>query len=170
MITGPDSRFVLSCVSKRQAAVSHSTPEAEIVALEHVLRIMLLPSTVLWDHLLKSRVATQLCEDNQACFQVCKTGLNPTMHHLERTHQCNVRWVHERYIAADFQLLKIDTHAQAADIFTKPFTDASYWTVVMSMVHIVDVKTYWNMQSSGGGGSMQFLFPRATLGRCQLMC
>eukprot|EP00969_Alexandrium_andersonii_P065221 2872285-Alexandrium_andersonii.AAC.1 len=43
-MTGPDTRFPLTFVSQKQKAVSHSTPEARIVAMDHVLRTMLLPS------------------------------------------------------------------------------------------------------------------------------
>eukprot|EP00969_Alexandrium_andersonii_P362416 15459646-Alexandrium_andersonii.AAC.1 len=34
---GPDARFPLTFVSQKQKSVSHSTPEAEIVAMGHVL-------------------------------------------------------------------------------------------------------------------------------------
>ena len=144
-------------MSKKQSAVSHSTPEAEIVALDHVVRIMLLPAMTLWDTILRRPVVAQVCEDNQACYQVCKTGLNPTMRHLERTHKCNIRWLHERYKEEEYELLKIDTHAQAADIFTKPFVDPAYWTAVKSMIFVVDVKKYWEKRLIGGGTAISLL-------------
>ena len=44
MIAGPDARFLVSTVSKRHMAVSHSTLEADIVvALGHMVRTMVTP-------------------------------------------------------------------------------------------------------------------------------
>eukprot|EP00969_Alexandrium_andersonii_P327775 14484937-Alexandrium_andersonii.AAC.1 len=78
-------------------------PEAEIVAMDHVLRTMLLPSLTLRETLLGRRVAAYVCEDNQACFQIAKSGANPTMRHLERTHRCDVQWLREIYLDGGFE-------------------------------------------------------------------
>ena len=51
MSVGPDTRFILSTVSKCQTAVSHSTPEADLVALYHVVRTMLIPGERLVEHI-----------------------------------------------------------------------------------------------------------------------
>eukprot|EP00969_Alexandrium_andersonii_P290197 12826678-Alexandrium_andersonii.AAC.1 len=59
---------------------------------------MLLPSLTLWETLLGRKVAAYVCEGSQACFQMTKSGANPTMRHLERTHRCDVQWIHERYL------------------------------------------------------------------------
>ena len=53
-------------------------------------------------------------------IQVCKTGRNPTMRHIERTHKMCVSWLHEMLTAKEFELLYEVTANQAADIFTKP--------------------------------------------------
>eukprot|EP00969_Alexandrium_andersonii_P257417 11380407-Alexandrium_andersonii.AAC.1 len=66
---GPDARSVLSTASKKQTAVSHSTPEAEIVALDHTLRTLAIPASMLWDRILGREVTVTLGEDNQACIQ-----------------------------------------------------------------------------------------------------
>jgi hypothetical protein len=47
-LKGPRTFVPLSAVSKRQSCVSHSTPEAEIVAADHCLRTEALPATSLW--------------------------------------------------------------------------------------------------------------------------
>eukprot|EP00969_Alexandrium_andersonii_P355267 15443994-Alexandrium_andersonii.AAC.1 len=78
-MTGPDTRFPLTSVSQKQKFVSHSAPEAEILAMDHVLRTTLLPSFTSWETLLSRKVATYVREDNQACFQMAKSGANPTM-------------------------------------------------------------------------------------------
>ena len=48
-VQGPDTRFMLSAISKKQSCVSHSTPEAEIVAADYALRVEGLPILTLWD-------------------------------------------------------------------------------------------------------------------------
>eukprot|EP00969_Alexandrium_andersonii_P235206 10384545-Alexandrium_andersonii.AAC.1 len=97
-MTGPDAGFPLAFVSQKQTSVSHSTPEAESVAMDHALRTMLLPSLTLRETFLGRKVAAYVCEDNQDCSQIATSGANPTMRHLERTHQCDVQWKHERYL------------------------------------------------------------------------
>ena len=52
---GPDTVFPLQAVSKRPTAVSHSTPEAEIVATDHCVQRVALPALDLWDCLLERR-------------------------------------------------------------------------------------------------------------------
>ena len=52
MMCGPSTRYMLSALSKRQTAVSHSTPEAEIIAAALALRTEALPQmTILLDWL-----------------------------------------------------------------------------------------------------------------------
>ena len=51
-IRGPNSCFPIAGVSKRQSCVSHSTPEAEAVAMDFGLRHTGLPSLELWERLL----------------------------------------------------------------------------------------------------------------------
>ncbi|MFM7983728.1 MAG: hypothetical protein ACKPKO_30835, partial [Candidatus Fonsibacter sp.] len=48
VIRGPNTSFPISAGSKRQSCVSHSTPEAEIVAADFRLRTDGLPSLSLW--------------------------------------------------------------------------------------------------------------------------
>ena len=59
--------------SKKQTAVSHSTPEAEIVAIDHALRTVGLPALQLWDILFQRTKTLYVHEDNAACIQVMKT-------------------------------------------------------------------------------------------------
>eukprot|EP00969_Alexandrium_andersonii_P089811 3965961-Alexandrium_andersonii.AAC.1 len=62
--------LIVSCLSKIQSSVSHSTPEAEIVALDQVVRTMAFPARDLWEAILKRTVAPTLEEDNAACVTV----------------------------------------------------------------------------------------------------
>jgi len=139
-ISGPDTKFPLQDQSKKQTAVSHSTPEAEIVAIDHALRTVGLPALQLWDVLLQRPTKLQLHEDNAACIRVMETGRNPTMRHLGRTHRIDVAWTAERIQGPDVELIKTDTKIMAADIHTKPFPDAlrSDWERDLRLINIVD--------------------------------
>ena len=95
LVSGPDTSFVISALSKRQSVVSHSTPEAEIVAADYVVRTAVLPAFGMWELVLARPVHAVLFEDNSACVQVCRTGHNPTMRVLQRTHKVSVAWLHE---------------------------------------------------------------------------
>ena len=48
-IEGWGTSFPISAVCKKQTAVSHSTPEAEIVAAAYTLRHQGMPGIVFWD-------------------------------------------------------------------------------------------------------------------------
>ena len=94
---GPHTCYPLSGISKRQGCVSHSTPEAEMVAATFALRQCGLPAMLLWDSIRRPSDA-QLAghshvgapqkhlhaplyvhEDNQAMLACVRTGRNPTM-------------------------------------------------------------------------------------------
>ena len=125
-IRGPRTRFPIAAVSKRQGCVSHSTPEAELVALDHGLRSVALPAMEIWSIVMP---APQLVchEDNDVAIRACRTGKNPTMRYLGRTHGISVAWLHERYVAKDYQLVYEPSHSMAADVFTKSFSNPEAW-------------------------------------------
>merc|ERR1712035_231823 len=76
--SGPHTQFPIAAVSKRQGSVSHSTPESELVALDHGLRHVALPAAELWAKFLPcSKVIAH--EDNAVAIRVCETGKNQTM-------------------------------------------------------------------------------------------
>ena len=158
---GPNTSFVVGTVSKQQAAVSHSTPEAEIVALDHVLRTVAIPADVLWSKLLGKEMRPMLKEDNEACRIVVQTGNNPQMRHVERTHRVDIRWIHEQYSRKLYGLERVDTTAQAADIFTKPFSEKAKWDHACKSIQVArqaDFFVHYKLAgnatgalSSGGG-------------------
>ena len=73
-----------------KGCVSHSTPEAEIVAADTALRTLGIPALSLWKVL--ANVFPQLLfhDDNQGMIGVVRSGRNPTMRHLERTHGISI--------------------------------------------------------------------------------
>ena len=78
-LTGPNSFFPLNAISKKQSCVSHSAPEAEIVAADLAIRTEGLPAFQLWDMVLERPTKLVLQEDNQATTQIQKTQKNPTL-------------------------------------------------------------------------------------------
>ena len=119
--------FPLCGLSKKQTCVSHSTPEAEIVAAELATRSEGLPGLDLWTFLLNRKVELLFCEDNQASIVIIETGKSPNLRHLGRTHKVDLAWLHETFSDAGFNLGYIKTTDQAADIFTKAFTAPDKW-------------------------------------------
>ena len=70
VILGPNSYFPLAATSKKQTAVSHSTPEAEIVAADLAVRTEGIPAVELWKVLLARTMRIIFHEDNQAMLCV----------------------------------------------------------------------------------------------------
>jgi hypothetical protein len=137
-LTGPNSFYPLNATSKKQTCVSHSTPEAEIVAANAAVRTEGLPALQLWETVLGRPVDLILLEDNTATMQVLKTGKNPTMRHLSRTHRVNFSWLSEVFRKCDqVHIAYCNTNEQAADLLTKGFTNPLVWERVRSLIGIV---------------------------------
>ena len=135
-IRGPATCYPLNGISKRQGCVSHSTPEAEIVAADFALRSSGLPALDLWKVICMSPIVLTFHEDNQAMIRVCETGRNPTMRHLGRTHHVSVDWLHERCASEDVNLIPETTDRQSADIYTKAFVNPDTWRHATELINI----------------------------------
>ena len=85
--------------------MSHSTPEAEIVAADLSLRHCGLPSFALWHTLLPHKPKLIFHEDSQAMIRVMETGRNPAMRYLSRTHRVSVAWLHETFSSEEIKLV-----------------------------------------------------------------
>ena len=141
-ISGPNTWYPLAAISKKQTCVSHSTPEAEIVAMDLALRAEGLPAQDLWDVLLQRKVFLTFEEDNTAAIAVVKTGKNPTMRHLDRTHGVCEAWLREHLATRpeEVNLVYCESAKMAADILTKGFTDQVKWQHATSLVGLVGHK------------------------------
>jgi hypothetical protein len=124
-IAGSKTKFPILGFSKKQTAVSHSTPEAEIVAAAFGLRTEGMPVLDFLGAISDKPVALRFFEDNQAMIRVCESGRNPTMRHLGCTHGVSVAWLSERVQMPDIQLSYCQTADMVADIYTKAFADAT---------------------------------------------
>ena len=82
MAFGSRTRFPLAGGSKRQGCVSHSTPEAEIIAADYALRIHAIPIISLWKTLVQQDPRIVFHDDNQGMIAIIRSGQNPTMRPL----------------------------------------------------------------------------------------
>ena len=133
-LSGSHTRFPLVGVAKRQNCVSHSTPEAEIVAFAYGIRMEGLPSMDLWKQILKYDLPLRFHEDNTATIRIVETGRSNNLRHLQRTHRVNFSWFAECRKRGLFTIQYCDTKSQAADIFTKSSHDANTWKHLLKLI------------------------------------
>ena len=127
----------LQGISKRQSCVSHSTPEAEIVAADHAIRTEALPALQLWERIAKRDMKPTLMEDNKAAIIVITSGKNPNMRHMSRTHRINLAFLTEVVSNKHVIMRHAATDYQCADVFTKRFPSKLKWDpVVENIAHI----------------------------------
>ena len=124
-LQGPNTRFLVSGSSKRQGCVSLSTPEAEIVAADVAMRAMGMPAFRLMERVLGKEPKFVFFDDNKAMITVVRSGKNPTMRHLERSHGVAVTWMHDMF-ERGYMYLAYEVR-MAADIYTKDFSDSRKW-------------------------------------------
>ena len=137
-IQGKCTRFPLAGGSKRQGCVSHSTPEAEIVAADVTLRTMGLPALSIWETLTESSPKLLFHDDNQGMIGVVRSGRNPTTRHLERTHGISIASLHEHFSKDHFVLMYEITAKMAADIHTKGFTNPLDWKKACMLINLLE--------------------------------
>ena len=109
---------------RRQTAVSHSSTESELVSADHGLKSIGLPALDLWELLLgrdPGHLGLKMFQDNDACCRVCRSGKNPNMPHIGRTHRISIAWLHEQLQSNNVKMYRADSELMSADIFTKPF-------------------------------------------------
>ena len=101
--------------------VSHSTPEAELVAFDFALRLPGLPALDLWSKLLPNCNKLHGHEDNQAMLRILETGKDPTMRYLGRAHGIRVAWLHEVHVGGAVNTKYTTIDKMAAGVHTKTF-------------------------------------------------
>ena len=76
--------------------------------------------------------------DNSASISVAKTGKNPTMRHMGRTHGVSLSWLTDEIKQGRLDLGYIKTDRMAADIFTKfyPKAKKETWKKMCMLVSI----------------------------------
>ena len=116
---------------------SNSTVEAEIVAAYHAVRATGIPLLDSWEHIMGRKPDVYLFEDNQATLRIIQTGKYPTLRHVRRMHGVSISWLHDAFNAGHFKVFDCDTNYQAADIFTKHFTDVRKWRHALDLIGVI---------------------------------
>ncbi len=148
-LLGPRSSFPIAGQSRKQGCVSHSTPEAEVVAAADALRRTGLPALHIWNRLLVRDATLEFHEDNSTAVSTMKHGYSPAMKHIERTHGVCLRWLAERFIEPQCHLFYERTALMAADIYTKAFTTPSEWDHALRLVNHIDPTRFWQGKPKG---------------------
>ena len=66
------------------------------------------------------------------------------MRHISRTHRVNIAWLKERFDRKDVIMKFIETQRQAADIYTKHFTDKYKWFgSLLAVNHYANYSEKW---------------------------
>ena len=82
-----------------------------------------------------------LFDDKQATSRIISTGKYPTLGHMRRMHGVCISWLHDAYKQGVFQLFDCTTEYEAADIFTKHFTDVRRWRHALDLIGLVHDKS-----------------------------
>ena len=106
--------------------------------MDFALRHNGLPSLTLWERLLPHSPGLYVHEDNQAMIRVVESGRNPTMRYIGRTHGISVAWLHEQFQKEELTLAYELSSRMCADIFTKGFTEADKWSLVCSLICVIN--------------------------------
>ncbi len=145
-LRGPNTSFPLSGQSKRQGCVSQSTPASEIVAAALALKSAGLPIMIIMQILKLAAsmhgyaiTVLHFHVDNQAMAAAIRSGKNPVMRLLSRTHGISVSWLHEQCRGDDIQVEYITTTLMAADIYTNAFQDAVKWTNLCEQINLIEL-------------------------------
>jgi hypothetical protein len=126
-VTGPHGTFMpLEWFSKRQTATSHSTTEAEMVAMSKILRESLVPQMGLWSLMVGYDVPGIIFEDNQSTIVVAKNGYSPQLRHLAKHHRISLGLVHDFLQHPDLTIQYITTDKQKGDLLTKGLSRAKH--------------------------------------------
>ena len=145
-LAGPRSCFPLQARSTKQGSTAHSTPEAEIVALDEAVRTLGIPALDFWDKVrppdsAAGPILVQCMEDNTSTIAIINTGKNPALRHVARTQKVDVGFLHEVFteredLASRLKLNYCPTKEQKADVFTKAFTDGASWAHACEMLNM----------------------------------
>lgn len=127
-----------SGISKKQTCVSHSTPEAEMLAGDLGLRTVGLPALSLWSVILGREPVLEFNEDNEAAVQIIKTGKSPALRHVGRTHKLDIGFLHDLFRKRVLSMRYCESEKQCADIFTKVISEDPKWAELLVLVaHVV---------------------------------
>jgi hypothetical protein len=123
--------------AKKQACVSRSTTEAEIVSAALLVFDDGIPIKTVMELVLGHEVEAVLREDNNAVLVILQNGYSPKLRSLNRTHRISVAALSEALDQGLIKALHTTSKDQRADVFTKalgrtPFLEARNQILVTS--------------------------------------
>ena len=135
VLSGPNSSFPLTWVSRRQTATSRSTTEAETIAMASILFTEVIPLWDWWELVLQRPIKLCIHEDNQATIAVISKGFSPKLRHVSRTHKVDLGSLFEVFKNDNLSLEYVSTDKQCADIFTKQL-EPHKWDAAIKLLGI----------------------------------
>jgi len=116
----------LDFFSCKQSSTSHSSCEAETVAMSRALREKALPIQTFWEKVLGRVVVVRVWEDNDACLRNVKAGWSTAMRHMAKHHKTSLAICHEMSSIPGIDVGRVDTKEQRADPMTKGLDPAAH--------------------------------------------
>ena len=97
------------------------------------------------------KVTMHVMEDNAAMLKLLDSGqYSAKLRHASRTHRTNLAWVIERFREDEqIKVRPCKTVDQAADIYTKRFSEPRHWCQLLYLNNIVNPDAFWNSQNAG---------------------
>ena len=108
------------------------------MAADVTLPTMGLPALSIWETLTGKSPKLLFHDDNQGMIGVVRSGRNPTMRHLERTHGIAITSLHEHFTRENYVLMYEVTSKMAADIHTKGFKNPLAWKRACMLINLLD--------------------------------
>ena len=99
-------------------------------------------------------------EDNQATIRILESGKSPAFRHADKTQRLNLGWISEQFKRKHYELAYINTSLQAADILTKPFTNAEKWNRALQLMCVRPHKPPTRNAAAAASGALARLKPR----------
>jgi len=96
------------------------------------------PAMSIWETLTGKSPKLLFHDDNQGMIGVVRSGRNPTMRHLERTHGIAITSLHEHFTRENYVLMYEVTSKMAADIHTKGFKNPLAWKRACMLINLLD--------------------------------
>ena len=98
-------------------------------------------------------------EDNEAVIKLVGKARSMALRHLPRTHRIDLHWLFEVCDDVHVRLRHVGTREQAADIFTKAFSNADLWRHLLQLIQMVPANGYGNRTVATPVKTMCMLFP-----------
>ena len=136
-LSGKNTSFPLTWMSKKQGAVPRSTTEAEAAAMATTLFDEGLPLLELFSVLFRKSVRLLIREDNEATAKVVSAGYSKRLRHMKRTHRINLGSLKEELEKDDVDLQLVASRYQKADIFTKGLA-GELWGPALDLLGIIN--------------------------------